>query len=152
MAAGASVCSKGGDSAAFFEPLGEGVARNAEDAADASQGGAFVVGPEELLFASRVVSGAGGLLDEATSAIAAAVALLALGGIAVSYGAGAMAAVVGGLCIHALYGSSTTALESLPKVVDLYVSYLRKKLDRDGEPSHIRTVRGVGYVFGPQQP
>src|SRR3712207_8832106 len=32
-------------------------------------------------------------------------------------------------------------------VVDLYVSYLRKKLDRDGKPSHIRTVRGVGYTF-----
>ncbi|HKH76282.1 MAG TPA: response regulator transcription factor [Rubrobacteraceae bacterium] len=32
-------------------------------------------------------------------------------------------------------------------VVDLYVSYLRKKLDRDGEPSHIRTVRGVGYTW-----
>ncbi len=35
-------------------------------------------------------------------------------------------------------------------VVDLYVSYLRKKLDRDGEPSRIRTVRGVGYTFDPQ--
>ena len=35
-------------------------------------------------------------------------------------------------------------------VVDLYVSYLRKKLDRDGEPSHIRTIRGVGYTFDPQ--
>jgi DNA-binding response OmpR family regulator len=35
-------------------------------------------------------------------------------------------------------------------VVDLYVSYLRKKLDRDGEPSHIRTVRGVGYTFDGQ--
>lgn len=34
-------------------------------------------------------------------------------------------------------------------VVDLYVSYLRKKLDREGEPSRIRTVRGVGYVFEP---
>ncbi len=32
-------------------------------------------------------------------------------------------------------------------VVELYVSYLRKKLDREGEPSHIRTVRGVGYTF-----
>src|ERR687890_1871054 len=32
-------------------------------------------------------------------------------------------------------------------VVDLYVSYLRKKLDRGGEPSHIRTVRGVGYTW-----
>jgi DNA-binding response OmpR family regulator len=35
-------------------------------------------------------------------------------------------------------------------VVDLYVSYLRKKLDRDGDSSHIRTVRGVGYTFEPQ--
>jgi DNA-binding response OmpR family regulator len=35
-------------------------------------------------------------------------------------------------------------------VVDLYVSYLRKKLDRNGEPSYIRTVRGVGYTFDPQ--
>jgi two-component system OmpR family response regulator len=35
-------------------------------------------------------------------------------------------------------------------VVDLYVSYLRKKLDRDGEPSQIRTVRGVGYTFDPR--
>ncbi|WP_273888173.1 response regulator transcription factor [Rubrobacter naiadicus] len=32
-------------------------------------------------------------------------------------------------------------------VVDLYVSHLRNKLDREGEPSHIRTVRGVGYAF-----
>jgi DNA-binding response OmpR family regulator len=35
-------------------------------------------------------------------------------------------------------------------VVDLYVSYLRKKLDQDGEPSHIRTVRGVGYTWESQ--
>ncbi len=35
-------------------------------------------------------------------------------------------------------------------VVDLYVSYLRKKLDRNGEPSRIRTVRGVGYTFESQ--
>jgi DNA-binding response OmpR family regulator len=35
-------------------------------------------------------------------------------------------------------------------VVELYVSYLRRKLDRDGEPSHIRTVRGVGYTFEPR--
>jgi two-component system OmpR family response regulator len=35
-------------------------------------------------------------------------------------------------------------------VVDLYVSYLRKKLDRDGGPSRIRTVRGVGYTFEPR--
>ncbi len=35
-------------------------------------------------------------------------------------------------------------------VVELYVSYLRRKLDRKGEPSHIRTVRGVGYTFEPR--
>ena len=32
-------------------------------------------------------------------------------------------------------------------VVDLYVSYLRRKLDREGRTSYIRTVRGVGYAF-----
>ena len=35
-------------------------------------------------------------------------------------------------------------------VVDLYVSYLRKKLDREGETTRIRTVRGVGYTFEPE--
>jgi len=30
-------------------------------------------------------------------------------------------------------------------VVDVYVSYLRRKLDRAGEPSLIETVRGAGY-------
>ena len=35
-------------------------------------------------------------------------------------------------------------------VVDLYVSYLRKKLDQNGDTSRIRTVRGVGYTFEPQ--
>src|ERR671932_760469 len=35
-------------------------------------------------------------------------------------------------------------------VVELYISYLRKKLDRSGEPSRIRTVRGVGYTSEPQ--
>src|SRR5215203_4342454 len=40
--------------------------------------------------------------------------------------------------------------EVYANVVDLYVSYLRKKLDPGGEPSRIRTVRGVGYTFDPQ--
>jgi two-component system OmpR family response regulator len=40
--------------------------------------------------------------------------------------------------------------EVYTNVVDLYVSYLRKKLDGDGDASHIRTVRGVGYTFEPQ--
>jgi DNA-binding response OmpR family regulator len=30
-------------------------------------------------------------------------------------------------------------------IVDVYVSYLRRKLDRKGEPSVIETVRGAGY-------
>ena len=34
-------------------------------------------------------------------------------------------------------------------VVDVYVRYLRSKLDRKGEPSVIQTVRGVGYRFEP---
>lgn len=37
--------------------------------------------------------------------------------------------------------------EVYTNVVDLYISYLRKKLDRKGEPSRIRTVRGVGYTL-----
>ena len=35
-------------------------------------------------------------------------------------------------------------------VVDLHVYYLRRKLDRPGEPSCIRTIRGVGYTFDSQ--
>lgn len=32
-----------------------------------------------------------------------------------------------------------------PNVVEVYVGYLRRKLDRRGEPSHIETVRSLGY-------
>ncbi len=32
-----------------------------------------------------------------------------------------------------------------PNIVEVYIGYLRRKLDREGEPSVIRTVRGVGY-------
>ena len=34
-------------------------------------------------------------------------------------------------------------------VVDVYVRYLRRKIDRSGESSLIETVRGVGYRFNP---
>ncbi len=37
-------------------------------------------------------------------------------------------------------------------VVDVYVRYLRRKLDRSGEPSLIATVRGAGYRFEPPEP
>jgi two-component system OmpR family response regulator len=40
--------------------------------------------------------------------------------------------------------------ELYSNVVDLYVSYLRKQLDRDGEASHMRTVRDVGHTFDPR--
>lgn len=49
--------------------------------------------------------------------------------------------------LDTVWGGST---EVYTNVVDLYVSYLRKKLDRDGEPSRIRTVRGSGYTFNPR--
>ncbi len=34
-------------------------------------------------------------------------------------------------------------------VVNVYINYLRSKLDRPGEPSLIRTVRGVGFALVP---
>ena len=38
--------------------------------------------------------------------------------------------------------------EAGTKVIDVYVGYLRKKVDGPGEPLLIRTVRGVGYALG----
>jgi len=32
-------------------------------------------------------------------------------------------------------------------VVDIYIHYLRNKIDRDFEPKLIRTVRGTGYAL-----
>jgi Transcriptional regulatory protein, C terminal len=37
-----------------------------------------------------------------------------------------------------------------PSLVDVYVSYVRRKLKRPGRPDPIRTVRGVGYRLEPQ--
>jgi DNA-binding response OmpR family regulator len=39
-------------------------------------------------------------------------------------------------------------LEALSNVVEIYIHYLRDKLDRGYAQSLIRTVRGVGYVIG----
>ena len=47
-----------------------------------------MVSPKDLLFASGIVSGSARVLNEATPAIVAAIALLTLGGISVSYGIG----------------------------------------------------------------
>jgi DNA-binding response OmpR family regulator len=40
-----------------------------------------------------------------------------------------------------------TQLDSTTNIVDVYMKYLRDKIDRDGEVKLIRTVRGVGYVL-----
>ena len=38
------------------------------------------------------------------------------------------------------------------KVVDVYISYLRRKVDGEGEAPMIRTVRGFGYMIeGPRE-
>jgi DNA-binding response OmpR family regulator len=46
-----------------------------------------------------------------------------------------------------VWGGTTGAYTN---AVDLYVHYLRKKLDREGEPSCVRTVHGAGYTFEPR--
>ncbi len=37
--------------------------------------------------------------------------------------------------------------DSLTNVVDVYVNYLRKKIDKDFESKLIHTIRGVGYIL-----
>jgi len=41
------------------------------------------------------------------------------------------------------------APDTTTNVVDVYVNYLRKKLDENARVKLIRTIRGVGYEFGP---
>ena len=40
-----------------------------------------------------------------------------------------------------------TQLDSTTNIVDVYMKYLRDKIDREGEVKLIRTVRGIGYVL-----
>ena len=37
---------------------------------------------------------------------------------------------------------------ALTNVIDAYISLLRRKVERPGEPARIHTVRGVGYRLG----
>ncbi|MEM5790223.1 MAG: winged helix-turn-helix domain-containing protein, partial [Syntrophobacteraceae bacterium] len=37
--------------------------------------------------------------------------------------------------------------DSMTNIVDVYVNYLRRKIDSGPEPRLIHTVRGVGYVL-----
>jgi two-component system OmpR family response regulator len=39
------------------------------------------------------------------------------------------------------------ALRGESRIVESYISYLRRKIDVDGLPSLIHTKRGVGYVL-----
>ncbi len=42
--------------------------------------------------------------------------------------------------------------DSLTNVVDVYINYLRKKIDKGFTPTLIHTLRGVGYVVSDEQP
>jgi DNA-binding response OmpR family regulator len=42
--------------------------------------------------------------------------------------------------------------DSLTNVIDVYVNYLRKKIDKDFEPKLIHTIRGVGYILSTNRP
>ena len=42
------------------------------------------------------------------------------------------------------------AFDPSTNVVDVYMKYIRDKVDREGEAKLIRTVGGVGYVVGPE--
>jgi DNA-binding response OmpR family regulator len=39
------------------------------------------------------------------------------------------------------------SFDTLTNVIDVYINYLRNKMDRSFEPKLIHTVRGVGYMF-----
>jgi heavy metal response regulator len=39
--------------------------------------------------------------------------------------------------------------DTTTNVIDVYVNYLRKKIDTDDQPKLLHTVRGVGYVLSP---
>ena len=49
-----------------------------------------------------------------------------------------------GELLDRMWGFQPTAVSN---VVDVYVGYLRRKLEADGRPRLIHTVRGVGYVL-----
>jgi DNA-binding response OmpR family regulator len=42
--------------------------------------------------------------------------------------------------------------DSLTNVVDVYVNYLRRKIDKDFDLKLIHTIRGVGYILSADRP
>lgn len=49
------------------------------------------------------------------------------------------------LLLSRVWGHEELGAET--NVVDVYVGYLRKKIDKPGEPRLIRTIRGVGFAL-----
>ena len=45
-----------------------------------------------------------------------------------------------------------TEFDPTTNIVDVYINYLRKKLDADGGPQLVHTVRGIGYVMREEEP
>ena len=45
---------------------------------------------------------------------------------------------------HAVWGQSWSGKDNL---LDVYVRYLRKKIEKDGQPQLLQTVKGVGYIL-----
>ncbi len=46
--------------------------------------------------------------------------------------------------LHGVWGQSWTGDDNL---LDVYIRYLRKKIEREGQPQLIQTVKGVGYIL-----
>jgi heavy metal response regulator len=42
--------------------------------------------------------------------------------------------------------------DSMTNVIDVYMNYLRKKIDKGFEPKLIHTIRGVGYILSADRP
>lgn len=40
-----------------------------------------------------------------------------------------------------------TVFDTFTNIIDVYINYLRKRIDRDGDLKLIHTVRGLGYIF-----
>ena len=57
-----------------------------------------------------------------------------------SYGSGAY-------CPRPCHDCWDYTFDSFTNIIDVYVNYLRKKIDGKGDKKLIHTVRGVGYVF-----
>ena len=97
-AAGARVCANGGSCCAFFEPGANGSAGDTEDAGEAPQGRALMVGSQNLLLARLIIGGTAWVLARGPCAITAAIALLAVRGFA-------MADEIGATTVTAAYSS-----------------------------------------------